>query len=35
MIIPDNVNLNSNVIVKNGKIIEGIINKKEKKRICY
>ena len=33
MIIPENVNLNSNVIVKNGNIIEGIINKKENKRI--
>ena len=33
MIIPENVNLNSNVVVKNGKIIEGIVNKKGNKKI--
>ena len=33
MIIPEEVNLNSNVVVKNGNIVEGVIKKKENKKI--
>lgn len=33
MIIPEEINLNSNVVVKNGKIVEGVVKKKENKKI--
>ena len=33
MIIPEEVNLNSDVVIKNGNIVEGIVKKKENKKI--